>query len=111
MRAWIDRTNDGLSGMPADGISLPPKRGDLGTSRWGGLRVRLHQPRDRAEGGMIAWGTKQARAYATACPQLAKADVRALTRGSGHAGDIAARPVEVGDGGGLKFEVCSPPGR
>src|SRR5262245_47726973 len=27
MRAWIDRTNDGLSGMPADGISLPPKRG------------------------------------------------------------------------------------
>jgi hypothetical protein len=24
MRAWIDRTNDGLSGMPADGISLPP---------------------------------------------------------------------------------------
>src|SRR6266540_7118255 len=30
MRAWIDRTNDGLSGMPADGISLPPKKG--GTS-------------------------------------------------------------------------------
>src|SRR5262245_50095416 len=27
MRAWIDRTNDGLSGMPADGISLPPKKG------------------------------------------------------------------------------------
>ena len=27
MRAWIDRTNDGLSGMPADGISLPPKGG------------------------------------------------------------------------------------
>jgi hypothetical protein len=27
MRAWIDRTNDGLSGMPADGISLPLKRG------------------------------------------------------------------------------------
>jgi len=30
MRAWIDRTNDGLSGMPADGISLPPK--ERGTS-------------------------------------------------------------------------------
>jgi hypothetical protein len=28
MRAWIDRTNDGLSGMPADGISLPPKEGE-----------------------------------------------------------------------------------
>src|SRR5262249_59344878 len=27
MRAWIDRTNDGLRGMPADGISPPPKRG------------------------------------------------------------------------------------
>jgi hypothetical protein len=27
IRTWIDRTNDGLSGMPADGISLPPKRG------------------------------------------------------------------------------------
>ena len=24
---WIDRTNDGLSGMPADGISLPAKKG------------------------------------------------------------------------------------
>jgi len=23
--------------MPADGISLPPKRGDFGTSRWGRL--------------------------------------------------------------------------
>ena len=29
-------------------------------------------------------GTKLARAYATVCPQLAKADVRALTRGSGY---------------------------
>jgi hypothetical protein len=27
MRAWIDRTNDGLSGMPADGIRMPPKKG------------------------------------------------------------------------------------
>ena len=48
MRAWIDRTNDGLSGMPADGISLPPKRGDFGTSRWAGSKVRLQQPRDWA---------------------------------------------------------------
>jgi hypothetical protein len=24
--------------MPADGLSLPPKKGDLGTSRWGLLR-------------------------------------------------------------------------
>ena len=32
MRAWIDRTNDGLSGMPADGIrSAAKKRGDLGS--------------------------------------------------------------------------------
>src|SRR5262245_55622181 len=29
MRAWIDRTNDGPSGMPADGISLPPTKGGL----------------------------------------------------------------------------------
>jgi hypothetical protein len=39
--------------MPAEGISLPPKR-DFGTSRWGGSKVRLHQQRDRAEGGMTA---------------------------------------------------------
>ena len=44
--------------MPADGISLPPKRGDFGTSRWAGSKVRLHQPRDWAEGGMTACGTK-----------------------------------------------------
>jgi hypothetical protein len=30
MRVWIDRTNDGLSGMPADSINRPPKKG--GTS-------------------------------------------------------------------------------
>jgi hypothetical protein len=30
-----------------------------------------------------ACGTKPARAYATACPQIAKADMRVLTRGSG----------------------------
>jgi len=34
MRAWIDRTNDGLSWMPADGISLPQTKGNFGTSRW-----------------------------------------------------------------------------
>ena len=34
-------------------------------------------------GSATAFGTKLATAYATACPQLAKADVRALTRGSG----------------------------
>ena len=42
--------------MPADGISLPPKKGDFGTSRWAGSKVRLHQPRDWAEGGMTARG-------------------------------------------------------
>ena len=34
-------------------------------------------------GSATAFATKLATAYATACPQLAKADVRALTRGSG----------------------------
>src|SRR5258707_7641541 len=63
MRAWIDRTNDGLSGMPADGISLPPKKGDFGTSRWGGSKVRLHQRRHRAEGGMTACGTRPANGH------------------------------------------------
>src|SRR5262249_220976 len=38
MGAWIDRTNDGLSGMPADGITLPLE---------GGLR---HVPLGRLEG-------------------------------------------------------------
>jgi hypothetical protein len=57
MRAWIDRTNDGLSGMPADGINLPVKKGDFGTSRWAGSKVRLHRRRHRAEGGMTACGT------------------------------------------------------
>jgi len=52
MRAWIDRKNDGLSWMPADGISLPAKKGDFGTSRWAGSEFRLHQPRDWTEG---AW--------------------------------------------------------
>jgi hypothetical protein len=43
--------------MPADGLSLPPKKGDFGTSRWVSSKVRLHQPRDWAEGGMTACGT------------------------------------------------------
>ena len=34
MRAWKDRTIDGLSGMPADGISLPQTKGNFGPSRW-----------------------------------------------------------------------------
>jgi hypothetical protein len=42
--------------MPADGISLPPKR-DFGTSRWGGSKVRLYQRRHRTEGVMTACGT------------------------------------------------------
>src|SRR5262249_15091154 len=54
MRAWIDRTNDGLSGMPADGISLPLKKGGLRHVPLGGSKVRLHQPRDWAEGCMAA---------------------------------------------------------
>src|SRR5262245_6962897 len=57
MRAWIDRTNDGLSGMPADGISLPPQRGDFGTSRWAGSKVRLHQPGDWPKGHDRLWHT------------------------------------------------------
>jgi hypothetical protein len=56
--AWIDRTNDGLSGMLADGICLPLKR-DFGMSRWVGSKARLYQPREWAEGGrMTAHGTK-----------------------------------------------------
>jgi hypothetical protein len=63
MRTWIDRTNDGLSRMPADGISLPEKKGDFGTSRWAGSKVRLQlqQPRDWAEGGMTACGARGCR--------------------------------------------------
>src|SRR5262245_13915110 len=38
IRAWIDRTNDGLSGMPADG-SLPPKKRDFGTSAGAARRL------------------------------------------------------------------------
>ena len=56
MRAWIDRRNYGLSGMPADGSSLPP-RTDFGMSRWVGSKLRIHRPRDWAEAGMTARGT------------------------------------------------------
>jgi hypothetical protein len=50
MLAWIDRTNDGLSWMPADGISLPAK-GGLRHVLLGRLEVRLPQPLDSAKGG------------------------------------------------------------
>src|SRR5215471_18333026 len=50
-RAWIDRTNDGLSGLPADGTSLPPKKGGTSARPAGaGLKVRLHQPPGWAKG-------------------------------------------------------------
>jgi hypothetical protein len=65
-------------GMPADGISLPPKK-DFGTSRWGGSKVRLHQ-RHRAEEGMTARGTSRTSGNVTcvrkagqSCPELAGA--------------------------------------
>ena len=62
MRAWIDRTNGGLSGMPADGINRPPNEGDFGTSRWGGSNVSLHQPREWAEGGIDSlWWARKSR--------------------------------------------------
>src|SRR5262245_66411731 len=51
-----DSEIESLSEMPADGISLPPKR-DFGTSRWGGSKVRLYQRRHRPEGVMTAIGT------------------------------------------------------
>src|SRR4030095_9808965 len=57
MRASIDCTKDVRGGRPADGISLPPKKGDFGTSRCAGSKARLHQPGDWTEGGMPACGT------------------------------------------------------
>src|SRR5262245_12083525 len=53
-----DSEIESLSEMPADGISLPPKR-DFGTSRWGGSKVRLYQRRHRPEGVMTAIGTSR----------------------------------------------------
>src|SRR5215831_15604960 len=78
IQAWIDRTNDGLSGMPADGISLPPKKG-LRHVRCGGSKVKLHQRRHRAEGSMTACGTKRA--------------FYACRRMSVHGGKAVVRPV------------------
>ena len=43
--------------MPADGISLPPKKGGLRHVPLGRLEDRLHQRRPLAEGGMTACGT------------------------------------------------------
>jgi hypothetical protein len=60
--------------MPADGISLPPKKGDFGTSRWGGSNVNLHQPRDWRK-GMTACGTSRQ----FAATQLAFGAKRTLT--------------------------------
>jgi hypothetical protein len=47
--------------MPADGISLPPKKGGLRHVPLGGSKVRLHQRRHRAEGGMTANGMARPR--------------------------------------------------
>src|SRR5437667_7898402 len=46
MEAWIDRKCDGLSGCPPK-ASTPAanQRGDFGTSRWAGSKVRLPQRR------------------------------------------------------------------
>src|SRR5262249_61837142 len=49
MRAWIDSTNDGLSGMPADGISLPPKKGT--SARPAGAARRLDYIKHTRLGG------------------------------------------------------------
>jgi hypothetical protein len=56
MRASIDRTNDGLSWMPADGISLPPK-GDFGTSRGAARRLGYINGATGRKGIMTATGT------------------------------------------------------
>src|SRR2546426_11069354 len=46
MGAWIDRKCDGLSGCPPK-ASTPAanQRGDFGTSRWAGSKIRLPQRR------------------------------------------------------------------
>src|SRR5262245_36889535 len=65
--------------MPADGISLPPKR-DFGTSRWGGSKVRLHQRRHRPEGGMTAYGRyccKSPKLPGDVFPAVSRSDLRA----------------------------------
>jgi hypothetical protein len=69
MRAWIDRTNDGLSGMPADGISLPQTKGNFGTSRWAARKL-----------GYITFVTRRKRS-------------RPFT----HKADVADMPTTLGD--------------
>jgi hypothetical protein len=39
MRAWIDRTNDGLSGLPADGMACRQKGGTSARPARAGLRL------------------------------------------------------------------------
>src|SRR5262249_34070606 len=57
-RASIDRTNDGLSGMPAEGTSAcRQNKRDFGTSRWGGLKVGYITTR-LGERGMTACGQR-----------------------------------------------------
>jgi hypothetical protein len=48
----------------------------------GPLRALAQQNERKRRIGVLLW-QKLARAYATACPQLARADVRPLTRDSG----------------------------
>src|SRR5262249_25024647 len=61
MWAWLDRKNVGLGGVAAGGINMTPKKGGVGTSRWGGSKVSLHQPRDWAEGAwpLVAFAATQ----------------------------------------------------
>src|SRR5262245_25871457 len=82
--------------MPADGISLPPKR-DFGTSRWGGSKVRLYQRRHRPEGVMTAVGTRR--------PRDTCADVRFSNRPFGvkHFQTVHDGSVDVAHGLALLF--------
>jgi 3-phenylpropionate/cinnamic acid dioxygenase small subunit len=65
--------------MPADGISLPPKR-DFGTSRWGGSKVRLHQRRHRMEGVMTANGTKPTSRHVCSDVRLQRVERKSCAR-------------------------------
>src|SRR5262249_51524524 len=53
-----DSEIESLSEMPADGISLPPKKG-FGTAPVGGSRGRVYKRRHRPEGVMTACGTSR----------------------------------------------------
>ena len=82
MLAWIDRTNDGLSWMPADGTSLPAKRG-LRHIPLAGSEFRLPQPLDLAKGGMMA---RDPSAVAHVCPSVkpaTKRQIRSTSNGAG----------------------------